>query len=71
MKKAHLLGLLFLSIIFFPSEYLFAQEVDSLDNNLRKEAVKIFIDCQYCDMNYIAVASLLLLVVLRYVVFAI
>jgi len=30
-----------------------AQEVVTEQDNLRQNAVKIFIDCQFCDMNYI------------------
>ena len=33
--------------------YTAAQESETPQENLRKDAVKIFIDCQHCDKNYI------------------
>lgn len=34
------------------SQDIFAQENESSSDSLRKEAVRIFLDCQSCDMNY-------------------
>lgn len=47
MKKVLLPFLLLFAL--FTSK---AQEVSPTDS-LRKDAVKLFIDCSYCDMNYI------------------
>jgi hypothetical protein len=41
---------IFLSI--FLSQAIIAQENESSPDTLRKGAVKIFLDCQSCDMNY-------------------
>jgi len=44
------LTLVFLSTLF--SFTALAQEDPSVKENLRKDAVKVFIDCNSCDMNY-------------------
>ena len=41
---------IFLSAII--SQPVIAQENESSSDTLRKDAVKIFLDCQSCDMNY-------------------
>ena len=48
MRKLLLLPL-FLLFIFS----IQAQEQEEQSDSLRKNAVKIFIDCEYCDMNHI------------------
>jgi hypothetical protein len=52
MKKNFLLTLLSFFLIPFLSQSLFAQQNISDSDTLRKGAVKIFLDCQSCDMNY-------------------
>jgi hypothetical protein len=52
MKKNNLTTLLCLFLIAFISQVVNAQEQGSATDALRKEAVKIFLDCQSCDMNY-------------------
>ena len=44
---------LLLCIILFQSFTVFAQEQEVASDSLRKNAVKLFIDCDYCDMNHI------------------
>ena len=41
---------IFLCLLF--SQAIIAQENESAHDTLRKGAVKIFLDCQSCDMNY-------------------
>ena len=54
MKHIHLLALFFIQLFFFvPVDLMNAQELDSIPESLRKDAVKTFINCQRCDMNYI------------------
>lgn len=48
MKK---LLLLFSLLLFIIPGY--GQEPEQLTDSLRKDAVRLFIDCDYCDMNYI------------------
>ncbi len=48
MKRAYLISLLLL--ILFQS---FSQNHNEPIDSLRKDAVKLFIDCQHCDMNHI------------------
>jgi len=36
----------------FSSQIVHGQEKESISDTLRKDAVKIFLDCQSCDMNY-------------------
>jgi hypothetical protein len=48
MKRAYLISLL--SLILFQS---FSQNQNEPIDSLRKDAVKLFIDCQHCDMNHI------------------
>jgi hypothetical protein len=52
MKKNIRTTLLCLFLIAFISQVVKAQEQESTSTALRKEAVKIFLDCQSCDMNY-------------------
>ena len=53
MKKI-LRSVLFIAAgIFLYMSYTAAQESETPQENLRKDAVKIFIDCQHCDKNYI------------------
>ncbi len=49
MKNIFILFSLFLLFIFSAQ----AQEQSEPSDSLRKNAVKLFIDCYYCDMNYI------------------
>ncbi|NOY37226.1 MAG: hypothetical protein GXO83_06590 [Chlorobi bacterium] len=49
--KIFLSGLLMLSL--FPITKLQAQENADSSGNLRKDAVKVFIDCRHCDMDHI------------------
>ncbi len=46
---SNLLNILLLASI---SQIINAQEKESVSDTLRKDAVKIFLDCQSCDMNY-------------------
>jgi hypothetical protein len=52
MKKNHLLILLSLILIPFFTSSLYAQINGITADTLRKGAVKLFLDCQSCDMNY-------------------
>ena len=52
MKKNICTPLFCLFLIPFISQVVNAQEQGSTTDALRKEAVKIFLDCQSCDMNY-------------------
>jgi hypothetical protein len=52
MKKNHLLILLSLILIPFFTSSLYAQTNGITADTLRKGAVKLFLDCQSCDMNY-------------------
>lgn len=40
-------------LFFIVSFFCIAQEEPSKDDSLRRNAVKLFIDCEYCDMNHI------------------
>jgi len=40
-------------LLFLPPILTLAQEPQSKSDSLRKDAVKLFIDCFFCDMNYI------------------
>lgn len=53
MKKNILTSLTCLFLLAFISQTLIAQEKVPATDTLRKGAVKIFLDCQSCDMNYI------------------
>lgn len=44
---------LFLCLYLIPSFSVFAQTQSADSDSLRKNAVKLFIDCEYCDMNHI------------------
>ena len=52
MKKNIRTTLFCLFLFAFISQVVKAQEQGSTSDTLRKEAVKIFLDCQSCDMNY-------------------
>ena len=52
MKKNIFSTLLCLFLMTFISQIVIAQKKESLSDTLRKDAVKIFLDCQSCDMNY-------------------
>ena len=52
MKKNILQVLLSLFIVLFYAQSVIAQGDESKSDTLRKDAVKIFLDCQSCDMNY-------------------
>lgn len=52
MKKNILTTLLCYFLMVFISQIVIAQEKESISDTLRKDAVKIFLDCQSCDMNY-------------------
>ncbi len=49
MRNLFILSLLFLLLIFSAH----AQEQSEPTDSLRKNAIKLFIDCVYCDMNHI------------------
>jgi hypothetical protein len=48
MKK-----LLLTVVLIFPLFVVYAQENVEASDSLRKNAVKLFIDCEFCDMNHI------------------
>jgi hypothetical protein len=52
MKKNILIRLSCLFLVASISQIVTSQEQGSTSDTLRKEAVKIFLDCQSCDMNY-------------------
>jgi hypothetical protein len=52
MKKNIHTKLLCLFLTVFISQIVNAQERESISDTLRKDAVKIFLDCQSCDINY-------------------
>ncbi len=52
MKKNCFAVFMVISFILSFSETVRSQEYESQPETLRKEAVKIFLDCQSCDMNY-------------------
>ncbi len=52
MKKIFLSGLVIFLLISFSEQKIKAQDNDSVTDTLRKDAVKIFLDCPSCDMNY-------------------
>ena len=49
MRNIYILSSLFLLFIFSAQ----AQKQSESSDSLRKNAVKLFIDCYYCDINYI------------------
>ena len=53
MKQYAIFGLLILQLLLLNQGILEAQEPEKTQENLREDAVKIFIDCQFCDMNFI------------------
>jgi hypothetical protein len=52
MKRNNLLTVLIFLVILFFTQDGFAQDEVTKSDTLRKSAVKIFLDCQNCDMNY-------------------
>lgn len=52
MKKNFLSILLSFPLILFFTHSAIAQNEESKSDTLRKNAVKIFLDCTSCDMNY-------------------
>ena len=52
MAKKIISNLLNILLLAFISQVVNAQEKESVSDTLRKDAVKIFLDCQSCDMNY-------------------
>jgi hypothetical protein len=52
MKRNCLLILISITLIPFFTQSAIAQNNESKSDTLRKNAVKIFLDCQSCDMNY-------------------
>ena len=52
MKTNLLSTLLYIFLIAFLSQRVIAQEKVSTSDTLRKGAVKIFLDCQSCDINF-------------------
>jgi hypothetical protein len=53
MRKLRIFGFFVLLFICFITDNAKAQEFDTAIDSLRKSAVRLFIDCQRCDMNYI------------------
>jgi len=55
MKNSNSIALLMLSmnVLFFCSGKSTGQDIVSSDSVKREDAIKIFIDCHYCDMDYI------------------
>ncbi len=43
----------FFSISLLSIQFVFSQTTDEKQDSLRKDAVKLFIDCNFCDMNHI------------------
>ncbi len=52
MKRIFQLSLLILAMLTLSGKSVFAQNAIAAPDTLRKDAVKIFLDCQSCDMNY-------------------
>lgn len=53
MNRSIIFQLFVLLLICFITENTKAQESNTEPDSLRKDAVRIFIDCRFCDMNYI------------------
>jgi len=53
MNRSTLFQLFVLLLICFNTEYTKAQEINTEPDSLRKDAVRLFIDCWFCDMDYI------------------
>ncbi len=53
MRRQSIYRLVVLICIFATPGLLFCQEENEEQESIRQEAVRIFIDCQRCDMNYI------------------
>lgn len=51
-KRIFLLRVTLLFLIVLPG-YIYGQENKTVADTVRQSAVKIFLDCQHCDMNYI------------------
>jgi hypothetical protein len=52
MKKKILTKPVYFFLFVFISQIISAQEQEPISDTLRKDAVKIFLDCQSCDINY-------------------
>lgn len=53
MRKSIIFRLFILLFIFFITGNIKAQESNTELDSLRKNAVRLYIDCRYCDMNYV------------------
>jgi len=53
LKTSIIPRLFILLFIFFITGNIKAQESNTELDSLRKDAVRLFIDCRYCDMNYV------------------
>ena len=53
MKKFLFLGYIVLQLLVTPGNWVNAQTRDTVPGSLRKDAVRFFLDCPYCDMDYI------------------
>ncbi len=53
MSRSIISRLFILLFIFFITGNIKAQESNTELDSLRKDAVRLFIDCRYCDMNYV------------------
>jgi len=53
MNRSLLFQIFSLFLICFFTENTKAQELNTETDSLRKNAVRLFIDCQHCDMDYI------------------
>ncbi|MCK4344431.1 MAG: hypothetical protein KAX05_04035 [Bacteroidales bacterium] len=53
MGRSIIPRLFILLFIFFITGNIKAQESNTELDSLRKDAVRLFIDCRYCDMNYV------------------
>src|SRR4030042_2030900 len=52
MKKPAIQNAILFSLLILISEAVSGQNLKSQQDTLRKDAVKIFLDCRNCDMNY-------------------
>jgi len=53
MNRSLIFQIFSLLLICFITENTKAQEINTDTGSLRKNAVRLFIDCQRCDMDYI------------------
>jgi hypothetical protein len=52
MKKTLISALMYILLFPLLTQQIMAQENETSSDTLRKGAIKIFLDCQSCDMNY-------------------